>query len=40
MTFNFVRIIIENAKIKKRQPAHQKDALEVKRKKYIMNVLD
>jgi hypothetical protein len=32
MIFNFVRIIIKNAKIKKRQPAHQKDTLAVERK--------
>ena len=41
MTFNFVRIIIENAKIKKRGSLpNQKDALAVKRKKYIMDILD
>jgi hypothetical protein len=32
-TFNFVRIIIENVKNqKKRQPANQNDALEIKKK--------
>jgi hypothetical protein len=42
MTFNFVRIIIEYAKIKKKRGSlpNQKDALAVKRKKYIMDVLD
>jgi hypothetical protein len=40
MTFNFVRNIIEKVKIKKEAACPPKNALEVKRKKYIMDVLD
>ena len=41
MTFNFIRILYEYAKIKKRGSLpNQKDTLAVKRKKYIMDILD
>ncbi len=41
MTFNFIRIYYEYAKNQKRGSLpNQKDALAVKKKKYIMDVLD
>ncbi len=41
MTFNFVRIYYEYVKNQKRGSLpNQKDALAVKRKKYILDVLD